>query len=188
MSTNQMLLVTGALFLLGIIILSANGVFRENERVVTDSEFGIAAVSLATSLIEEAEGKAFDQACTDSGVTYVTQLTPPGGFGPDATERYRPTDATYSDFDDLSDFDGFTIEYVNDTTKPMIAHYRGDSKGFRADYFLATKVQYVNAGGGTADLDNFTGSRSWHKKLTVTVTSPSSSDTLTLSTVMSYWK
>ncbi len=188
MSTNQMVLVTGALFLLGIIILSANASFHENERVVTDSEFGIAAVSLATSLIEEAEGKYFDEACLDSGITDITQLTPAGGFGPSAYERYRPTDTTYSDFNDLSDFNGFSIEYVNDTTKPQIAAYRGDSKGFRADYFLSAKVEYVVAGGGVANLDNASGSRTWHKKLSVTVTSPSSTDTLVLSTIMSYWK
>jgi len=188
MNTGQMILVMGALFLLGIIILSANSTFRENERVVTDSEFGIAAVSLATSLIEEAEGKLFDQACVDSGVSDVTELTPIGQFGPSTYERYRPTDTTYSDFDDISDFDGFTIEYVNDTTKPQIAQYRGDPRGFRADYFLSTNVAYINAGNGFADLDNFSGARTWHKKLTVTVTSPSATDTLRLSTVISYWK
>jgi len=187
MAMNQMILVTGALFLLGIIILSANTTFRENERVVTDSEFGIAAVSLATSLIEEAEGKAFDQACTDSGINSVALLTPKSMFGPSVTERYRSTDTTLSDFDDLSDYDGFTIEYVNDSTKAQVAQYRGESKGFRADYFLQTKVEYVSAGNGAADLNNATSARTWHKKLTVTVTSPSSIDTLNLSTIISYW-
>jgi hypothetical protein len=182
-----MILVTGALFLLGIIILSANTTFRENERVVTDSEFGIAAVSLATSLIEEAEGKAFDEACTDSGVTVLSLLTPKAMFGPKGTESYRTTDTTKTDYDDLSDFDGFSIEFVNDTTKPKIAQYRGESKGFRADYFLRAQVDYVNAGNGSADLNNTALTRTWHKKLTVTVTSPSSVDTLTLSTIISYW-
>lgn len=188
MGTGQMVLVVGAIFLLGMIILSANGTFRENERVVTDSEFGIAAVSLATSLIEEAEGKDFDEACTDSGITNITQLTPPGSFGPSSTERYHPADTSHTDFDDLSDFNGFTIEYVHDTLQPMVAQYRGDASGFRADYFLSARVQYVNAGGGVAFLDDSTGARTWHKKFTVTVTSPSSTDTLSLSTVISYWK
>lgn len=182
-----MILVTGALFLLGIIILSANTTFRENERVVTDSEFGIAAVSLATSLIEEAEGKAFDEACTDSGVTTLASLKPKSMFGPGPNEIYRTLDTSKSDYDDLSDFDGFSIEYVNDSTKAKIAQYRGESKGFRADYLLRSTVEYVVAGNGSADLNNASLSRTWHKKLTVKVTSPSSSDTLNLSTIISYW-
>ncbi len=187
MGLNQMILVTGALFLLGIIILSANSTFHENEKVVTDSEFGIAAVSLATSLIEEAEGKVFDEACSDSGVTSLSLLTPSSMFGPSPDESYRTKDTTKSDFNDLSDFNNFSIEYVNDTTRPKIAQYRGESKGFRADYFLAARVDYVTAGNGAADLDNASPSRTWHKRLTVRVTSPSSTDTLTLATVVSYW-
>lgn len=182
-----MILVTGALFLLGIIILSANTTFHENEKVVTDSEFGIAAVSLATSLIEEAEGKVFDEACTDSGVVDLSQLTPAAMFGPAVNEIYRTTDTSKSDFNDLSDFNNFTIEYVNDTTKPKVAQYRGESKGFRADYFLSARVEYVSAGNGSADLDHPASSRTWHKRLTVTVTSPSSTDTLNLATIVSYW-
>ena len=187
MGTSQMILATGAMFLLGIIILSANTTFLENEKVVTDSEFGVAAISLATSIIEEAQGKSFDQATVDSGITSVTSLTPAGSFGPGPDESYRTLDTTRSDFDDLSDFDGFWIEYVNDTTKPQIATYRGNSQGFRADYFLRARVEYVSAGGGTANLDVASGARTWHKKLTVTVTSPSSSDTLTVPTIISYW-
>ncbi len=187
MGTSQMILATGAMFLLGVIILSANSTFLQNEKVVTDSEFGVAAISLATSLIEEAQGKSFDQATVDSGVTSPTDLTPAAYFGPSADESYRSTEPTKSDFDDLSDFNGFWIEYVNDTTQPQVATYRGNSKGFRADYCLRVKVEYVTAGGGTADLDNPSASRTWHKKLTVTVTSPSSSDTLVVPTIISYW-
>ena len=187
MGTAQMLMVVVAMFLLGIIIFSANSTLADNDIVIKNSEFGVAAISLATSLIEEVEGKVFDEAANDSGVTKLANLTLPAYFGPDANESYRTTDSTMSDFDDLDDFDGFSIEYVSDPSRPQIATYRGDSKGFRADYLVKAKVVYVNAGGGVADLNSFSASPTWHKKLIVTVTSPSSRDTLVFPTIISYW-
>lgn len=187
MGTAQMLMVVIAMFLLGIIIFSANSTMAENDIVVKDSEFGVAAISLATSLIEEVEGKVFDEAATDSGVTSLTKLTQPAYLGPDVNESYRPPDTTMADFDDLDDFNGFSIEYVSDTTRPRVATYRGDSRGFRADYMVKAKVVYVTAGGGVADLNSYSTSPTWNKKLIVTVTSPSSRDTLVFPTIISYW-
>ncbi|HCV42451.1 MAG TPA: hypothetical protein DGH68_03135 [Bacteroidetes bacterium] len=184
MGSGQMLLALGAMFLLGIIIFSANSNMLENEKVVMDSEFGIAAISLATSLVEEAEGKMFDQASVDSGVTATTQLTTTAYLGKDANESYRTSDSTKTDYDDLDDFNGFFIEYVSDQSHAQIATYRGDSKGFRADYFLKAKVEYVNV---TTSTITASANRTWHKRLTINVFSPSSRDTLVFPTVISYW-
>jgi len=187
MGTSQILMTVCAMFLLGIILLSANTAFLQNDTVIKESEFGVAAVSLATSLVEEVQGKAFDEAATDSGVTVKTQLTPYGYLGPDANELYHSTDPTKTDFDDVDDFNGFTIEYVANTAKPQVAQYRGDASGFRSDYFVRATVVYVTANGGVANLGTPSVSRTWHKKLTVTVTSPSSKDTLSFPTILSYW-
>jgi hypothetical protein len=175
-----------AMFLLGTIILNTNSNLLTNEQTVMDSEFGVAAISLATSLVEEAQGKMFDEASVDSGVTDVSQLATAASLGKDANElyRYAGSDTTMSDFDDLDDFNNFSIEFVNDTTKPLIAQYRGESKGFRADYFVRSKVEYVTA---TTSAITPTSSKTWHKLLTVTVTSPTSRDTLKFPTVISYW-
>ncbi len=187
MGIGQIILTTGAMMLLGSLILTVNRSILENDAVVSNSEFGVAAISLATSIIEEAQGKSFDDAVVDSCVPSTSHLTPPTMLGPRPGEWYHPTDTTRTDFDDLNDFNDFSIEYVSDTTKPRIATFRGDSKGFRADYFVRSKVQYETAAGGSAELNVPTSSPTWHKKLTVTVTSPSSSDTLTVSTIISYW-
>jgi len=187
LGSGQMLLAALAMFLLGIIILSANSTLFDNEQTVRDSEFGVAAISLATSLVEEAQGKVFDEAASDSGVTTTAQLTLGTMLGPDPSEQYRTVDTSKHDFDDLDDFNGFSVEFVNDSTQPQIATYRGNSRGFRADYLLRSKVEYVVAGGGFADLDGSTLTQTWHKKITVTVTSPSSKDTLVFPTVISYW-
>ena len=60
MNLGQMLLVTGAIVLLGILVLNANTtVYQANDTMYT-SEFGVSAISLATSIVEEAMGKYFD--------------------------------------------------------------------------------------------------------------------------------
>lgn len=187
MNMGQMMLAVMAMSLLGLIILSANSSLLDNEQVVMDSEFGVASISLATSLMEEVLGKAFDEACADTTVGTINDLTPIISLGPDASEVYRSTDSSSTDFDDVDDFQSFWIEFVADTSKPKIATYRGNARGFRADYFVKSKVEYVTAGSGVAILDGSAGARTWHKKLTVTVTSPSSTDTLVFPTIISYW-
>ena len=189
MTSGQVMMTVMAMFLLGTIILSTNSTLLNNEQIVMDSEFGVAAISLATSLVEEAQGKAFDNASVDIGVDSLSSLTPWSKLGRDSLEYYRyqpsgPADTLKHDFDDIDDYNNFSIEFVNDTTKPKIAQYRGESKGFRADYFVRAKVQYVNV---TNSLIDTTTSKTWHKKLTVTVTSPTSRDTLVFPTIMSYW-
>lgn len=183
MSSGQMLLASAALMLLGTIILTANSAMLNNEQVVMDSEFGVASLSLATSLVEEVQGKLFDAAAVDSGVTALSRLTSPGYLGPAANERYRPSDTTKADFNDVDDFHGFWIEYVADTSRPKTATYRGESRGFRADYHVRARVVYVSK--ASPDYPAFT--QTWHKKLIVTVTSPSSRDTLRIPTIISYW-
>lgn len=175
-----------AMFLLGTIILSTNSSLLSNEQTVMDSEFGVAAISLATSLVEEVQGKAFDEAATDSGVTSTSLLTSAWSLGHGAREyyRYSGSDTTKSDFDDVDDFHNFSIEFVNDTTRALVAQYRGESRGFRADYLIKSKVEYVSV---TTTLITPTTTRTWHKRLTVTVTSPTSRDTLVFPTVISYW-
>ena len=86
MTTGQMLLAACAMALMGTIILSANSTLLENDRVMMDSEFGVASISLATSLIEEVQGKLFDQAAIDSGITALAQLTPLNSLGPETGE------------------------------------------------------------------------------------------------------
>ncbi len=183
------MLVVAAIFLLGIIVFSANSTILQNDDIIKDSEFGVAAISLATSLIEEVQGKVFDQAAADSGISATAQLTAPSLLGPESGEEYRTTDPSKSDFNDVDDFNRFTIEYVADTTKAKVAQYRGDAKGFRSDYFVSARVVYVTVGSGTASLNGNSAVvlPTWHKKLIVTVTSPTSRDSLVFPTVISYW-
>ena len=160
MNTGQSLFSVGALLLLSLCILRVNNSILTTDVIMQDSKLGVLAVSLASSLIEEASKKAFDAATADDAVTYLSELTSPYGLGHGAGE----TPENYNDFDD---YNGYTKdESINNI-----------------DYKLACTVQYI-------DEDNPEGyvmTKTWHKKLTLNISSPLMSDTLKFSTIYSYW-
>lgn len=168
MNTSQMMITIGALLLLSLVVLRVNNGFLNTNSVLLDSKLGVLGTSVATSIIEEATGKAFDEATVENTVTAVVDLKLPGSLGPEVGE-------SYSDFDDFDDFNG----YVRiDTTTPA------------AEFHLNCKVEYIT----DTDLDNKSNIRTWHKKITVYVSSPSMytideyhPDTLTMSAIYSYW-
>jgi MSHA pilin protein MshD len=162
MNTGQMLMSLGALLLLSLTVLRVNNSIITSDSVMMDSKFGVLATSLATSLIEKANKKAFDANSAEDAVSSLTQLTAPNGLGPSSTEN--PPD----DCNDFDDFDEYT-ELV--TNLPS------------AEFLLSCDVSYVNPN----NLDGVSSNATWHKKMTVTVTSPSTTDTIRVSTVYSYW-
>ncbi len=162
MNTGQSMLAIGAIILLSVIILNVNNGFLTTNDSMMDSKFGILATSLAESIILEANNKAFDEHTAEGNtILNVNSFTPPDSLGPDNGE-------TFSDFNDFDDFNGF------DTTITDLPS---------AVYHLHCQVFYVS----TNNLTSPSASSTWSKKLTVTVTSPSSKDKIVLSTIYSYW-
>ena len=161
MNTGQSLLSLGALLLLSLTVLRVNNSILATDSVMQDSKFGILATSLATSLIEKASKKAFDANTFDNTVTSVSGLTTAGGLGPAVTE----TPETYNDFDD---YNGYSEEINNLPS---------------AVFNIFCEVCYINPNNPDGKLTT----QSWHKKMTVSVSSPSTTDTIRLSTIYSYW-
>jgi hypothetical protein len=199
MNLGQMLMVVGAIVLLGILVLNANStVYQANDTMYT-SEFGVTAISLATSLVEESMGKMFDKVVAPINASAVydsTLLTPPGGLHADAGESYRglPLGSGLKDFDDFDDFNGFKACYHSDLPSEADAtpgFYQITVPGMRAKYYVTCTVTYVKP----PNLDAaYTIRQTWHKKITVTVWSPSAinqitnnPDTLVYPAIMSYW-
>ncbi|MGB2957499.1 MAG: hypothetical protein WBD30_01280 [Bacteroidota bacterium] len=185
MNLGQMMLVIAALSILGILVLNANRTVLETNDTQNLSEFGINAVSLATSVVEEAMGKMYDEAIADSNTGELTdpkQLTAVAGLGPDGAEVYRDG---VNDFNDFDDFDGLFLVYKNpiDSIVTVGADKEVSVPGIRARYFVRTKVEYV----AHSTPDVAVAACTWHKKITVTVTSPSITDTLVYPALMSYW-
>jgi hypothetical protein len=198
MNLGQMMMVIGAIVMLGVLILNTNSTIYQTNDIMYTSEFGVTAVSLSTSLVEEAMGKMFDKVVADSNAAALvdsTLLTPPGSLGPDPSENesYRANVPGTKDFDDFDDFNNLKICYHSEVPADADAtpgYIQITVPGIRAKYYVSCMVTYVNP----PNLDAaYAVRQTWHKKITVTVTSPSATgvtgkpDTLAYPAIMSYW-
>ena len=161
MNTGQMLLTIGAMILLSTLILRVNNNFAGNTDTVYNSKFAILASSVGASVIEEAMGKAFDENTIDAPISSPNALTTPAKLGPESGENYP-------NFDDFDDYNKYT---KIDSTMPS------------AIFKIVCSVSYVNP--TTPNINS--GSSTWTKKISVTVTSISMKDTVRLSSLFSYW-
>jgi hypothetical protein len=185
-SLSQTLFVVGAMFILGILLLNTNSTIVSTDETRNSSDFGITAVSLAASLIEEASGKMFDAAIEDSStgqITSASALTAPASLGHSNLERYRGAN-DFNDFDDFNNlFIVFKSDNVADTARTSGSDWETIVPGIRTKCFVRAKVYYVQP----PNLNTASTIRTWHKKIVVTVTSPSFKDTISVPAIMSYW-
>jgi MSHA pilin protein MshD len=165
------MLAVGAMLLLSITILGINGKFLNTSSVLYNTKFGVLAVSLGTSIIEEANGKAFDLAGTGDAITDINLLTAPQYLGAAGGEVYP----FFNDFDDYNNLHKIDSVKIN-------------SKTFAA-FTIDCKVHYVSETNPSV----ISSVRTWHKRIDVFVTSESmknaknEQDTIKLSSVYSYW-
>jgi MSHA pilin protein MshD len=159
MNTGQMIMTMGAMILLSTIVLRVNTLNLTNESIRDQAQYGVLATSIATSLIEEAQSKAFDEKTDSNAVSSLSGLSTI--LGPETGE----TESTYDDFDD---YNGYT---------------KRDSSMPSAIFDISCQVVYVTSD----NLEGFSSNRTWHKKINVTISSPFSSDTFRTSSIFSYW-
>jgi len=160
MNTGQSLFSIGALLLLSVSILRVNTSILTTDTIMQDSKLGVLGISIATSLIEEANRKAFDAASVEDAVGNLGDLTPPNSLGANPSE----TPENYNDFDD---YNGYTkLDTINSI-----------------DYQLSCSVNYVTP----TNVNGISSNATWHKKITVLITSSFMNDTLSFSSVYSYW-
>jgi hypothetical protein len=203
MNLGQMMLVVATLGLLGLVALTANRTIMDSNTTQEQSEFGVTAVSLATSIIEEAMGKVFDASIGDTSgiaVSSLGQLTAPSNLGHHPTrESYHANVSGTLDFNDFDDFRGLFVIYkdpVDVSSDPPGANHVFLVPGIRSKYYVRANVTYVNP----TSLDDSSAITTWHKKIRVTVTRPfarigsleqqrqdSVANTLVFPSIMSYW-
>lgn len=157
----QMLLTIGAVILMGLTVITVNATFSQHGMVLERTEVGVYATSLATSVIQEATGKAFDEATVDSVVATTGDFTHPGNLGPESGESYPA-------FDDFDDYNGM-VRTV-------------DMQG--TDIFtIMTSVQYVQ----DSNPSSMSVNRTYHKRIDIAVAGSLSADTVRMSSIYSYW-
>lgn len=161
MGTGQLLLTLGAMILLTFTIVNTNKSILSAGDIINSTKYGVLASSLAVSIVEEASGKAFDEASVSMGVSNVATMTADSKLGPETGETY----ATFDDFDDY-----------NNLTKV-------DTTLTSARFTIKCKVYYVQ---DSAPATKVT-SQTWHKTIEVMVSSPNMADTVKMSTIFSYW-
>ncbi len=172
MGTGQTLLTILALALLGSLFLTNNRNTQDQRNAIESAEWEIVASSLATSVVEKATALSFDQNTVSSDVSSTSSLTAPSSLGPEGTEG--STAGSDVKFNDVDDYNGFTKTVSGDTLALPTANF-----------LIRARVQYVSiSAGNTIDTSSV---RTYHKRLTVWVSSPSMKDTVSYQTVYSYW-
>lgn len=161
MNTGQTMLTIAAMFLLSVLILRSNRIFMTTNSVMLDTKFAVLGTSIATSIIEEANNKAFDQSTDTSSVYNLNELTNSGSLGPEVDEVYEV-------FNDIDDYNGYTGV---DSSMPS------------AKFNIDCSVFYVTS----SNLNDINASKTWNKKITVTISSESMTDTIRMSSIFSYW-
>ncbi len=156
-----MMLTIGALILLSTLMLKINTSNLQTDTVRSEAQYGVLATSIITSIMEKAKSLAFDATTDSNSITSTNDLTPALNLGPGTGE-------TYDTFNDFDDFNGFT---------------RVDSTMPSAVFDISCEVFYVQS----ANLKEKYHNRTWHKKITVQVSSAFMQDTITQSTIYSYW-
>ena len=160
MNTGQMILTMGAMIFLSAVVLRVNSVSLENTATTYNSKYDILALSIGNTMLEKISNKAFDEKTIGNTLTNKESLTSKSYLGPE--------NETYSQFDDVDDYNGYTY---TDTTMPS------------AKFKVSSFVGYVN----DTSPDKIISSKRWTKKITIKITSKSMKDTVTVSTLYSYW-
>lgn len=164
MGTGQMLLATLAVALLGTTVLTLNRSSTQHGTILQQTEIGIYGISMATSIVEEAQGLAFDEMTVDNAITSVSSLT--SSLGAESGETTNPVST--SSFDDFDDFHNLNML----VTVPGVDQFR-----------IQARVYYVSPSAP----NTASGSRTWHKRMDVTVSSWASADTVRTSFIFSYF-
>jgi hypothetical protein len=119
MNTGQMMLVSGAMILLGTTVFTVNRNSLQQGTVLRQTKLGIYAASLATSYIQKASGMNYDEKTVvrpplATIPAPATIFTASADLGPDIGGKniYGPPEWVGKDtsFDDFDDYNGFTID------------------------------------------------------------------------------
>lgn len=129
MNTGQMLLTTLAIVLLGTTVITINRASLQHGTILQQTQIGVYAISLATSIIEEASGKAFDQNTDNNVQALPSGMTSAGSLGAESGETTNPPSTVlFNDFDDYNNLTKVdTVSGVDMFTTKVKVYYVSDA-------------------------------------------------------------
>lgn len=181
MNTGQTMLTIGAMLFLSVIVLRVNVGFNNTTEVLTASKLRVLAISVATSVLEEATSKAFDQNSDTTSLSTTSSLTAVTSLGLDGSEN-SANHRLLNDFDDYNCY----------KTTPFLDSIRIFTATPKMVFKVLCDVYYIDP----AAPNTRSTIRTWHKRIDIKVTSDAlvrtytptiKYDTIKTSTVYSYW-
>ncbi len=165
---SNIILAIGALVIFGTFLSSSTKVITCNAQIAEQSEYYIAALSLAQSIIDEAKAKAFDQKAILNGISAANLLTAPGSLGTESGELFPYPDTVTS----LSPYSPTMKGYKSTYMFNDIDDYRNYSRVVntqRAEgYQVRVSVNYASE----TSPDSIKAISTFCKTMSVQVTSP----------------
>jgi hypothetical protein len=143
------------------------------ETTMIQNRYDIMAVSLATSIIEDATQLAFDSKTDGAAITATTSLTSASSLGIETGES-KTYPAGFDDFDDYNCY--------KTTPKVDEIGYTGSTR--KVIFHSLVRIDYVNGNNPGGAVSS---TQTYHKRMQVRVYSPGLQDTIRMSTVYSYW-
>jgi hypothetical protein len=163
MGRAEMIILVGAIAILGRFSLTVNNALAHNEIHVIQSEYELNAIAIAESYFRQAWLKSFDENTVNSFPASIPEdFTDDEALGVDTGE-------SYPNFDDIDDFNDFSIL---DTADNGMA------------YTLAISVGYITAD----NKENFANSPTTLKRMNIAIGGDYLRNTVNLSRIYPYWK
>jgi MSHA pilin protein MshD len=139
---NDIIFIIGSLLILSIFSLTLNRGLVQESRTTYEGQAILEAMKLAQRYIESAEMKRFDE---KADATIPSSFTAAALLGPDNSE-------TLSTYDDVDDFNGYTIT---------------DNSTYSVPFTVSISVQYATVSNSVAT----TNSTSYYKLMSVSIIS-----------------
>ncbi|GMU86117.1 MAG: hypothetical protein AMXMBFR48_13590 [Ignavibacteriales bacterium] len=161
MGYSQLILLLGSLVLLGLLGLSQNNSLNRNTEYNMYNQALFTGTGVAQSMLEEVLSRDFDEVTLTRNLTIPDSLTAPGELGKENGE------SLVTQFDDVDDYHRFT---------------RTDSLDIFGNYHLQVSVHYI----ASMSPDNKITSKSFMKRINVSLYNRYIGDTITLNGIKAY--
>ena len=158
MTGNQMMLSIVAMIFLSMLILNVHSSTSDKLIILYSNESVIEATGIVQAVFEEIQTKAYDEATTTSAAKERTMLTPVLSLGKDSSEVF---------YNDIDDYHNYTL---TDTANVM------------GTFELAVLVRYA----AETDPYDTTNTRTYMKRVDISITNASLPTTLTFNKLISY--